>query len=168
MNDAASDAIRLLHRALLERWNARDAEGFAALFATDGSSVGFDGSTVDGQDEIKAHLAAIFASHQTPAFVGKVREVRQLSSDVALLRAVAGMVPPGQQDINPALNAVQSLVVVQQSGAWRIALFQNTPAAFHGRPELSEALAEELRQELRSWMMPAVPSPPALPQSVHP
>ena len=31
---------------------------------------------------------------------------------------------------------------------WRIALYQNTPAQFHGRPELSRALTEELRQLL--------------------
>lgn len=30
----------------------------------------------------------------------------------------------------------------------RSALFQNTPAQFHGRPELVEALTEELRQLL--------------------
>jgi len=29
-------------------------------------------------------------------------------------------------------------------------LFQNTPAAFHGRAELSEQLTEELRRALRA------------------
>ena len=66
-----------------------------------------------------------------------------------MLRAVAGMVPAGQDDLLPALNAVQSLVAVQREGQWRIALFQNTPAAFHGRPEAVEALTEELRQARR-------------------
>jgi len=28
---------------------------------------------------------------------------------------------------------------------WRIALFQNTPAAFHGRPEAAKKLSAELR-----------------------
>jgi hypothetical protein len=31
---------------------------------------------------------------------------------------------------------------------WRIALFQNTPAQFHGRPELVQQLTEQLRQLL--------------------
>jgi hypothetical protein len=53
-------------------------------------------------------------------------------------------------DINPAVNAVQSLLAVKQDGRWRIALLQNTPAAFHGRPDLSDQLTAELRAELRN------------------
>jgi hypothetical protein len=60
------------------------------------------------------------------------------------------MVPPGESDINPEVNAVQTLVAVKQQNKWIIALFQNTPAAFHVRPELSERLTEELRQALRT------------------
>jgi hypothetical protein len=39
-------------------------------------------------------------------------------------------------------------VAAKRAGHWRIALFQNTPAQFHGRPELAKALTEELRQLL--------------------
>ncbi len=55
---------------------------------------------------------------------------------------------PGQSDLNPAVNAIQTLVVVKHAGQWQIALLQNTPAQFHGRPDLAEALTEELRQLL--------------------
>ena len=66
-----------LYRDLLEAWNRRDAAGMAALFAHDGSLVGFDGSQVDGgPPAVAAHLAPIFASHATPAYVGKIRELR--------------------------------------------------------------------------------------------
>ena len=74
--------------------------------------------------------------------------MRFLTPDVAILRAVVGMVQPGQSDLNPAVNAVQSLVATKQDDKWRIALFQNTPAQFHGRPELVQKLTEELRQLL--------------------
>ena len=140
--------IRSLYHALLNCWNRRSAADFSALFTTHGNIVGFDGSCSNGQSEIAAHLQAVFAHHQTPAFVGIVREIRFPAPQVALLRAVAGMVPAGQQAINPALNAVQSLLVRRENEAWRIELFQNTPAAFHGRPELAEQLSEELRQAL--------------------
>ena len=143
-------AVESLYRALLERWNERDAGGYAALFAEDGSVVGFDGSQVDGRAEIGSHLRGIFGDHPTAAYVAIVREVRRLAPEVALLRAVVGMVPPGGSDLNPAANAVQSLVAARLDGRWRIALFQNTPAAFHGRPEASEQLTEELRQALRA------------------
>jgi len=58
------------------------------------------------------------------------------------------MIPPGSSDINPAVNAIQTLTAIKQDGQWSIALFQNTPAQFHGRPDLSEALTAELRQLL--------------------
>ena len=78
-----------------------------------------------------------------------MREVRLLGDDSALLRAVVGMVPPGQSDINPAVNSIQSVVAEHVAGpTWRVVLLQTTPAAFHGRPDLAEALTRELRQLL--------------------
>lgn len=148
MNDEHD--IRSLYRQLLGEWNRRHAGGFAALFTADGRTVGFDGSLLDGPRKIESELAQIFAHHQTAAYVGKVRDVRFLSADVAVLCAAAGMVAPGDSDIDPAVNAIQTLVADRRDGRWRIALFQNTPAAFHGRPQLVEKLSEELRAELRA------------------
>jgi uncharacterized protein (TIGR02246 family) len=141
-----SDApIVALFRSLLESWNRRDASAFAALFLEDGASIGFDGSPMTGREEIAATLSQIFADHVTAAYVGKLRSVRLLAPDVALLLAVVGMVPPGQSDINPAVNAMFTLVLQRASGEWRVALLQSTPAQFHGRPEMVEALSRELR-----------------------
>jgi hypothetical protein len=60
------------------------------------------------------------------------------------------MVAPGASDINPALNAIQSLVAVRRDGNWQVQLFQNTPAAFHGRMAEAEALSEELRSAAKA------------------
>ena len=147
---ASDNAVRALYAALLEDWNRRDAKRFAGLFTEEGSVVGFDGSQMNGRPEIAGTLGRIFADHQTAAYVAVVREVRYIGDDTALLRAVVGMVPPGGSDVDPAVNAVQSMVAVRQPPGWRIALFHNTPAAFHGRPELAENLTEELRGALRA------------------
>lgn len=148
LNSQDENAVRDLYHQLLSAWNRRDAAGYATLFAGDGSVVGFDGSLMQGPAEIADTLGQIFASHMTAAYYSIIREVRFLAPEVALLRAVAGMVPPGQADINPAVNAIQTLVAENRSGAWRIALFQNTPAQFHGRPELAQQLTDELRKLL--------------------
>jgi hypothetical protein len=58
-------------------------------------------------------------------------------------------VPNGKDDIDPALNAVQSMVAVQKGGSWKIAWLQNTPAALHQRPDLAKQLTEELRARLK-------------------
>lgn len=151
--------IHALYAALLDAWNRRDAVAMAALFAEDGHVVGFDGSVLDGKDVFEEEMSRIFKNHQTAAYVGKVREVIFLAPDVVLLRAVSGMVPPGQKDLNPAVNTIQSLVARKVRGKasgtmagdathWRIALYQNTPAQFHGRPDLVQQLTDELRKLL--------------------
>jgi uncharacterized protein (TIGR02246 family) len=110
--------------------------------------IGFDGSAERGRGDIFAHLQPIFEHHPTASYVTKVREVRLLGTETGLLRAIVGMVPVGASDIKPEVNAHQTVVAVKQDGAWRIALFQNTPAQFHGRPELVEQMTNELRQLL--------------------
>ncbi len=60
------------------------------------------------------------------------------------------MVPPGKSDLEPELNAVQTLVAERHDDGWQVVSYQNTPAQFHGRPELVERLTDELRDELRT------------------
>ena len=146
--DAVS-ATRELYDRLIDAWNKRNARDYALLFASTGSIVGFDGSQVNGQTEIGGHVSEVFSHHQTASYVTIVREVRSIANDVTLLRANAGMVPPGKDDLNPEMNAVQSMVAARKSGKWEIALFQNTPAAYHERPDLSKKLTDELRAALR-------------------
>jgi uncharacterized protein (TIGR02246 family) len=142
--------IENLHKQLLTFWNQQDAKGISSLFADDGNVVGFDGSQIDGRSAIETEMARIFTNHKTASYVWKVREVRFLHTGIALLRAVVGMMPPGKKEINPATNAIQSLIAIKQNSEWKIALFQNTPAQFHGRPELSERLTTELNELIES------------------
>jgi uncharacterized protein (TIGR02246 family) len=148
IDPAADRETRELYRQLLEAWDKRNARDFALLFALDGNLVGFDGTQVFGQAEVGAHLSEIFSHHQTARYVSIVREVRSLTDGATILSAVAGMVPPDKDDINPDVNAVQTLVAVKKAGAWKVALFQNTPAAFHGRTDAVKKLTEELRRAL--------------------
>jgi uncharacterized protein (TIGR02246 family) len=141
--------IRRLYEQILIAWNQQDAAAMAAHFEKDANLVGFDGSQADSRADIEDHLRAIFADHPIAAYVAKVREIRMLGRDVGLLRAVVGMIPPGSDDINPAANTIQTLVSVKDADGWRAALFQSTPAAWHGRPQDSAALSEELREVAR-------------------
>jgi uncharacterized protein (TIGR02246 family) len=140
--------VRALYHRMLDGWNRRSADAMAGPFAEDGELIGFDGSQVQGRAGIVAHLDPIFRDHPTPPYVSKVKAVRFLTPEVAIVRADAGMVPPGKTDLEPALNAVQTLIAVKDGDTWRIALFQNTPAQFHGRPDLVRQMTEELRQLL--------------------
>jgi uncharacterized protein (TIGR02246 family) len=138
------EALSTLYRRLLDGWNDRDATAFAGCFADDGAVIGFDGSEHRGRAVIAEQIRQIFADHATGAYVGQVRGVRRLGDTAAVLRSVAGVVPAGQSELNPHLHSVQSLVAELVGDEWRVVLYQNTPAAYHGRPELGQALTEEL------------------------
>ena len=141
--------IRRLYEQILIAWNEQDATAMAAYFEEDGNLIGYDGSQADSRSTIEDHLRPIFADHPTAAYVAKVREIRMLSSNVGILRAVVGMIPPGSDDINGAGNTIQTLVAVQNADGWQATLFQSTPAAWHGRPQDSAELSEELREVMR-------------------
>lgn len=149
MDSSISNEIQALYYQLLEKWNNSNARAMADLFADKGEIIGYDGSQEIGREEIFLHINPIFENHPTARFVGNVKSVRLIGSNTAMLRAIAGMVPPGQSDINPKVNTHHTLIAEKYEGNWRIQLFQNTPAQFHGRPELVDQMTEELSQLLR-------------------
>lgn len=143
-----NDGIQSLYREIHSSWNDRDAAAFARCFTDDATVIGFDGSEMNGRVQIERTLAHIFSDHPTGAYIAKVRDIRYLRPDIAILRAVSGMVPAGKADLNPDLNAIQVLVAVKSDGRWEGVALQNTPAAYHGRPEAKEQLTQELREVL--------------------
>jgi len=142
-------AIQDLLWRLIDGWNRGSGEAFAAPFAEDADFVGFDGTYFKGREEIISFHKFLFGRILVGTrLVGKVRGVRFLTPEVALLHAVGGTVMPGQSDLDPDRNSIQTLVAARRDGAWELAAFQNSRAQFLGRPELAERLTEELRQEL--------------------
>jgi uncharacterized protein (TIGR02246 family) len=144
---AVIHAIERIYSLFIDAWNRRDAAGMASLVSPDVLMIGFDGSTMIGREEVRVTLDGIFRQHATQPYVTKVRSVRMISFHTGVLHAIVGMIPPGATDLAPELNATQTAVVsAQEDGHYRIELFQNTPAQYHGRPELVEVHTVELRQ----------------------
>jgi len=134
--------VQTLYKELLEYWEEGNAASYAGLFANGANVIGFDGSQMNGKAEIEKSLAAIFSNHAVAPYVSIVQEVRPLSNSVYVLRAVVGMIKDGK--IMPERNAIQTLIAEKQLDLFVISVFQNTPAAFHGRPEAVKKLTEEL------------------------
>ncbi|MEP7166069.1 MAG: SgcJ/EcaC family oxidoreductase [Ferruginibacter sp.] len=144
---SADDVVVLdLYYGLLEAWNNQDAHAFAHFFSGTAHVIGFDGSQMLGQEQVEEALKKIFEDHRTGIYISKVKDIERLDTHCMLLSAVAGMIAPGQNEIDPSKNAIQSLVFIKKNESWLIELFQNTPAQFHGRPELAETLTNELKE----------------------
>ena len=138
--------IRALYADFVDGWNRRSGAAVAAGFADDGDIIGFDGTHHRGRLSIAADLRQVFGTQETAAYVAVVRSVRPVGAGVAMLTAHAGMIPANGNDLDPSLNAVHTMIAVDEGrGRWRISLFQATPAAWDQHPEAREALTEELR-----------------------
>lgn len=136
--------IRALYARFLAGWNQRSGVSVSSVFADDGEIIDFDGTLRSGRLSIAADMRRMFSEHQTPTFVGVVRSVRKLTDGVAVLHAVAGMVPPGADAVDPALHTVHVLTAVEDGGRWRVAVLQSTPARYGGRSDALAALTAEL------------------------
>jgi len=147
MSEISEEVINL-YQTWLSAWNSRDAATMAELFAEEGNIIGFDGSQMSGKQELRETLSLIFQHHQTASYIAIIREIRVFTENMAWLKADVGMVPANGTDINPALNAIQSLIALKLDGKWQISVFQNTPAAFHAAPELAVKMSDELREVL--------------------
>src|SRR5918996_301503 len=132
-------AIRLLYQQLIDGWNKGNGEAFASPFAEDGDLVGFDGTHLKGRQEIVSFHQQLFDTFvKGSRLVGKIRNVRFLTPDVAIMHVVGGTIMAGKSDIEPERNSIHTLVVMKESDdKWRIAAFQNTRAQYIGRPDMS-------------------------------
>jgi uncharacterized protein (TIGR02246 family) len=142
------DKVRELYGRLIDGWNASDAVAMASPLAGDALVIGYDGSEMIGREQVENQLGQIFADHETATYVAKIRSIKPLGVDTTLLHAVVGMVPPGSDKLMSDRNAIQTVVAHRTDAGWSVALFQTTPAQFHGRPELTEALTAELTELL--------------------
>jgi uncharacterized protein (TIGR02246 family) len=121
------EAVRDLYRELMDGWNRGNGEVFAAVFTEDGDLVAFDGTHFKGREEIAPFHQGLFDKWMKGTrLVGRVKDVRFLSPDVALMHAVGSTILRGRTAPSPERDSIQTLVAVRHDGQWRLAAFQNT------------------------------------------
>jgi uncharacterized protein (TIGR02246 family) len=124
---ADEEAVRDLYRELMDGWNRGSGEAFAAVFAEDGDLVAFDGTHFEGRAEIAPFHQELFDKWlKGTRLVGRVKGVRFLTPDVALMHAVGSTIMRGKSVPSPERDSIQTLVATRQNGEWRLAAFQNT------------------------------------------
>ncbi len=95
-------AVRGLYQQLMDGWNQGSGAAFAAAFAEDGDLVAFDSTHFEGRQEIASFHQQLFDKWMKGTrLVGRVRRVRFLGPDVAVLHAVGGTVMRGKTEPSP-------------------------------------------------------------------
>jgi uncharacterized protein (TIGR02246 family) len=149
--DSGSDetTIRNLYQRTIDGWNKASGDAFAAPYTGDSDFIGFDGTYMKGRQEIASFHQMLFDRFlRGSRLIGKVRSIRFVTVDVAIMIAVGGTVMAGQSDIEPERNSIHTIVAVKRNNNWYFTAFQNSRAQYIGRPEAVQVLTEELRQEL--------------------
>jgi uncharacterized protein (TIGR02246 family) len=134
MNDEA--AIEAVFRRLADAWNGGDMEAFGALFEEDADYVVFNGIHLKGRRQIAEVHGQLFQGPLKGTRIegGGGQTVRMLCPHVALVHSSGGLRRPGESDVSPEQNSVQTFVLVKRGDGWRIAAFQNTRVQVFGPP----------------------------------
>ena len=131
MADAASegdeDAVRTLTRLLSDAWNANDAHRYAAMFTEDCDYIAFDGTHLKGREEnARHHETLLHTVLRGSRLQYTTVQVRFLAPDVALMHADGSVLMSWQHRLPTKRHSIQTYVVVNHGGEWRIAAFQNS------------------------------------------
>jgi uncharacterized protein (TIGR02246 family) len=146
-SDSDEKSIHALYFQMMDGWNNGSGEAFAAPFEEDGEQIAFDGTHFRGRQDIASFHQQLFDTFvKGSRLVGKVRSVRFLTPDVAIMHTIGGTIMADQTDIEPERNSVQVFTVKKDDkGNWHIAAFANIRAQYMGRPAQFQELTEELR-----------------------
>ena len=122
-------ALRDNVRQLEAGWNAKSGASFAKPFADDADYVVINGTQIKGREAIAQGHQRIFDTVFKDSTLSlSVKQVRMLRADVAVLH-VAAHLKSAQGAGAQEADAVITLVMTKESGAWKIAAFQNTGVA---------------------------------------
>lgn len=108
-------------------WNRADAKALAAAFRDDGTYADAFGGVARGRAEVDKRLAEVLATWRGTRLALKVRKVRVLKPDVALVEADSELtgwkkLPPGfRAEDGQTLRSRLLQVFQKEAGAWRVA-----------------------------------------------
>ncbi|HXL08597.1 MAG TPA: SgcJ/EcaC family oxidoreductase [Candidatus Bathyarchaeia archaeon] len=117
---ADEDAIRAIHRRMIDAWNAGDGAAFAAPFTDDADFVAWEGTHLKGRQELAVFTQQIFDTVvKGSRLEGEVKFVRFLSPVLAVMHSVVRVTLHGQTKASPGRDSMELTVVTKRDGEWR-------------------------------------------------
>jgi uncharacterized protein (TIGR02246 family) len=147
------DAIRAIHQRMIDAWNAGDGAAFAAPFTDDADFIAWEGTHLQGRQEIAAFTQRVFDTVVTGSRLeGEVQFVRLLSPVCAVMHSVVRMAFRGQTATSLSRDSMELTVVTKRDGAWRGEGLLNARRLTMDRQRLlddMDALPAEAQREVR-------------------
>ncbi|HEY6331829.1 MAG TPA: SgcJ/EcaC family oxidoreductase [Blastocatellia bacterium] len=117
---ADENAIRELHRKMIEASNSGDWTVFADSFTDDADLLVWDGTHLKGRREITSLSHGIFGSGVKGALVeGEVKFIHFLSPELAVMHAIKSISVPRQKEAVPSRNSMEMIIVTKEGDEWR-------------------------------------------------
>jgi uncharacterized protein (TIGR02246 family) len=132
MTTADDAAIRELLRELTDAWDRGDANAYSARFRADGTFTNVNGTFHVGRDEFEQRHNEVFRGFfKGTTLTLSPKFVRLVEPGVALADIDVGIFgcptsPPGvKRGADGALRTCLLMVLVNETGLWRIAAYHN-------------------------------------------
>lgn len=129
MSEPSTGTVADTMARLSAAWNAGDAAAYAAEFTLDASYVTFTGEVLSGRAAIEQVHRWLFDGPlrgSQLSWNADQREVRQVRPGVAVVVSAGGVRPAEAAELTPDRASVQTSLLVEEDGGWRVAAFQNT------------------------------------------
>lgn len=127
-------SVRDLFQRLLDDWGRGDGQAYGSRFTEDADYISFDGSHNRGRKAISSSHQQLFDKFlKGTRLMGKIENVKFLSSEIALVYATGSTVMQGKTKPSPERASIQTLVAVKRDGEWLFAAFHNTRVRTIGR-----------------------------------
>jgi uncharacterized protein (TIGR02246 family) len=117
---ADEDAIRALHRKMVEAWNSGDSSAFAESFAEDADLLVWDGTHLKGRKEISSLAHQIFGTELRGARMeGEVKFLHFLGANLAVIYATKNITLSGKKEVVQSRNSLELIIVTKEGSEWR-------------------------------------------------
>jgi uncharacterized protein (TIGR02246 family) len=139
--------IHQLYQRKISGWNSGNATQFAEPYSEDADFIGFDGTYLEGRQQIMSFHAMLFDKFvRGTRLVGKIKNIKFIIPSVAVIVGISGTVEAGRIGLSPERNSIHTIVAVKHDQIWEFASFQNTRAQYVGSPQKMDTLTKELEQ----------------------
>ena len=154
VDSSADAALHDLFDRMCAAWTSGDAAAYGDCFTEDSDYVSYDGTHARGRQAMVDNHHRLFTGVLSgSALVGRVESVRHLRPGVAVLHATGSVLMPWRSSLPGRRLSRQTLVAVEEGGAWRIAALHNgrvRPVTIPGPASVPSRMSRALTAAARS------------------